>query len=103
MRSILEVGLEPGVFSASDSIMVKFCDEYFMINSVKSLLEVDENTTGELTFIKSFSNVFSNVDLGINSGVGFSETKLFRVDLIEAVEKVHYPGVSCFLINFFNV
>ena len=74
-----------------------------MVNSVKSFLKINKYSTSKLTFAKAFSNAFYNVNQGVDSGVGFTKTKLSGVDFVKAIEKIHESRVHRLLIDFFNV
>ena len=44
-----------------------------MVNSVKGFLKINKHFTNKLTFVKAFSNVFYNVNQGVDSGVSFTK------------------------------
>ena len=71
-----------------------------MVNSAKGFLKINKYSASKLTFVKAFSNVFYNVNQGVDSGVGFTKIELSDVDLVESIEKTHESRAHRLLKDF---
>ena len=57
-------------------IMIKFCWKNFLIDCIKCFLQVYKYPRSNVSFIKSQSNIFSNIRKGMCSKKVLSKTKL---------------------------
>ena len=73
---IAEVCSKPVTGRPSYSIMTKFVYQNGVVNSVKSFLQIDKDTTGNFFAVQCRSYVFGYFDKGVIYGVFFAKSKL---------------------------
>ena len=66
--------------------MVKFADEDTVINSIKSFLEVNKNSSSYFTFVKRITDSVDNVDQGMAGRVFWTKSKLLFVNYIDTID-----------------
>ena len=75
-------------YIVSDAIVFKFLNEDIVINSIKSLFQVNKNTTAKFLLFNSFINGFSNRNQSLSSRAACSKAKLVRKNDGMQIQKV---------------
>ena len=70
-----------------------------MVNSIKSLLEIDENTARKFTFVHILENCVNNIKDNMLSTVLTAKAVLLIIENVAIFEKLGKSGVQKFLKN----